>query len=633
MEASTIDELQEAIRLHREGALNEAAARYEQLLHRDAGNADAHYYLAALWSQQGRLEDAVGRVQRALSHDPQHARSHRLLGTLLGRAGRQAEALASLDRAIACDPDFADAHGARGDLLVEMGRLSEAVESYNRALAWRPDSISDWCNRGAALDDLKRYEEAIESYRRVLALQPDFPEMHFNCGNAQVGLERYQDALASYEAALALRPHYADALSNRGNALRSLGRYDEALASINEALAIDPAHVSALINLSGVLTKLGRYDEALAACDRAVALKTDYPNALGARYEALLNMERFEEAVTVVDEYLTLKPDKPEASWNKSLMCLAQGRLAEGWDLYDFRWTGGKDQVRRGYWQRRWRGEPFDGNLLVWCEQGLGDQILHASMMPEVMERAPNAVLEIEPRLVPLFARSFPGLRLSPVSLTELYAGPVDAQVPLCSLGQLYRRSWDTFPRREQGYLTADPPRACALRERLAADGKKLIGLSWVSRNKDIGEPKTARLRDLEAVLRLENCRFVDLQYGDTQAERESVERELGVRIERLPDIDNTQDIDGLAALITACDVVVTVSNTTAHLAGALGRPTWVIVPFGNARIWYWFRGDIDSPWYPRVHIRHLRAGQVWADVAPAVAGEVREFLAGRDTA
>jgi ADP-heptose:LPS heptosyltransferase len=134
----------------------------------------------------------------------------------------------------------------------------------------------------------------------------------------------------------------------------------------------------------------------------------------------------------------------------------------------------------------------------------------------------------------------------------------------------------------------------------------------------------------LAPLLRVPNCRFIDLQYGDTKAEREAVERDFGVQVERLPDIDTTRDIDGLAALMTACDAIVSVSNTNAHLAGALGRPTWVMVPLGHSKIWYWFREDANSPWYPRVRVRRQRLGQSWGDLVPGVAEEMKEFLAAK---
>jgi tetratricopeptide (TPR) repeat protein len=542
----------------------------------------------------------------------------------LSNVGRYDEALASYDRAIALGTT--DAHGGRADALVALGRLADAVESFDRALAHDPSSVVDWCNRGAALVDLGRVAEAVDSFARATTLAPDFAEAHYNCGNALAKLDRHGEAVASYDRALALKPDYVDALNNRANALNQLGRLPEALAGVEAALSLAPDHNGALVTRSVLLRKLRRSAEALASCERALALRPDDTDALTVRADLLTDLERFDDAIATLDRIMALKPDDVAAKWNKSVICLGLGRFQEGWPLYEHRWAGAKGLVPRGYAQPRWSGRAVNGTLLVWGEQGLGDEILHASMLPDVLARTPSVVFEVEPRLAPLFARSFPDVAVI-ASQKELYAGKADAQEPLASLGRFLRRSFEEFPRRDRGYLVADAARARALRARLASDGRRVIGLSWVSKAPVGGASKSARLADFEALLRLPGCRFVDLQYGDTSEERAALARDLGIVVERLGDIDNTNDLDGLAALMSACDVIVTVSNTTAHLAGSLGRPTFVMVPHGYARIWYWFYDRNQSPWYPHVAVWRQQNGQPWADVVAAVTREVSVLM------
>jgi tetratricopeptide (TPR) repeat protein len=586
--------------------------------------ADALYREARSRCQQGQIAEGIDLVRRALALDSRQARFHTLLGMALSNSGRHAEALASFDQAIALGA--ADAHGSRADALFALGRLADAVESFDRALAHDPSSVADWCNRGAALLELGRAGEAAGSFVRATSLAPDFAEAHYNHGNALVQIEQYVDAIASYDRALALKPDYVDALNNRANALNQLGRLSEALAGVEAALVFAPDHNGALVTRSVLLRKLRRSAEALASCERALALKPDDTDALTVRADLLTDLERFQEAIVTLDRIIALKPDDVAAKWNKSLICLGLGRFQEGWPLYEHRWAGAKGLVPRGYAQPRWGGGAVDGTLLVWGEQGLGDEILHASLLPDVMARTPSVVFEVEPRLAPLFARSFPAIKVIACQ-KELYAGNVNAQEPLASLGRVLRRSFEDFPRRDRGYLVADAARTQALRARLASDGRRVIGLSWISKAPVGGASKSARLADFAALLRLPDCRFVDLQYGDTSEERAALARDLGLAVERLADIDNTNDLDGLAALMSACDAVVTVSNTTAHLAGGLGRPTFVMVPHGYARIWYWFHDRSQSPWYPRVEVRRQQSGQPWAQVVATVAREVSALL------
>ena len=199
----------------------------------------------------------------------------------------------------------------------------------------------------------------------------------------------------------------------------------------------------------------------------------------------------------------------------------------------------------------------------------------------------------------------------------------VDAQISIANLGRHLRPDWPSFPKRDRGYLLADPSRTAGLRSRLADDQHKVVGLSWRSVSPQFGRHKSAKLVDFLQMLRLPGVRFVDLQYGETADERDAIKRETGIEIVRLKDVDNTYDIDGLAALVSACDAVVTVSNTTAHLAGALGVPTWAFVPNGFAHLWYWFAGKEQSPWYPRVTVKFQNEKQSWADLISASAAQI----------
>jgi tetratricopeptide (TPR) repeat protein len=411
-----------------------------------------------------------------------------------------------------------------------------------------------------------------------------------------------------------------------GAALEALGLSQDAAQSARQALQLKPDSAEAHQNLANALQSLGDNESALQHCRKALELKPDLVEAHATIGIVLESLDRSDEALASYDTAIRLKPNFALPRNNKGLLCLSLARLTEGWRLMEEQWRLEPSHIGL-YPQPRWDGGHVRGTLLAWGEQGLGDQIIYATMLDELADRADELVIQVDPRLVPLFRRSFQNARVVPHEPHKLYDGRIDAQSAFTALGPYLRGSRDAFPRRDRGHLVADAARAQALRQRLTSTGYKLIGLSWISRSKTIGSDKSAQLRDLEPVLRLPGCRFVDLQYGDTQAERQAVEREFGIRVERLPDIDTTNDIDGLAALMTACDAVVSVSNTNAHLAGAVGTPTWVMVPLGRAKIWYWFREELDSPWYPRVRVRRLMPEQTWRESFAVAASEVRTFL------
>jgi tetratricopeptide (TPR) repeat protein/SAM-dependent methyltransferase len=277
MSVPTADLLQEAARLHRQGALGDAASRYRQVLESDPAHAAALYHLAVIACQQGRFAEGIELVQASLASDPQQPRAQNLLGMALARLGRHEEALKSFDRAVALDPDFADASGNRASALMELGQIADAVAGYERAVALQPGSVGDWLNLGTALHHLGRHDDAIASYDRALALHANFPEAHFNRGNVLARLGRHEEALASYDRALALNRRYVDALNGRARVLLELGRIEGAVANFEDVLALAPDRAGALEQLVEALLSQGddpaRRAAALAVVVRALAAR------------------------------------------------------------------------------------------------------------------------------------------------------------------------------------------------------------------------------------------------------------------------------------------------------------------------------------------------------------------------
>ncbi len=543
----------------------------------------------------------------------------------LQQQGQFAEAEKLYTKALKLSPNHFDALHLLGLLMHQRGDSDQALGLIAAALKINPNSADALLNYGSALSALNRHEEALVYYERALAITPHSPAAINNRGNALAELKRHKEALACFDRALQLRPGDAKTLINRGNTLRDLDRVEEALASYNEVLKLMPNDITILNNCGNALILLNRSDEALASFDRALQLSPGDAEILHNRGAALLGAERYQEALASFRQALALKPDHAKCHCDVGLTLLSEGNFAQGWKEYEWRLKTANSSARPRDFAPRWNGEYVHGTFLVWGEQGLGDEILYAGMVPDLAGRSDTVALEVEPRLAKLFARSLPDMRV--IGYGELLPENIKAQSPLASLGQYLRPGLEAFPRRERGYLIADSERAASLRRRLSPNGEVVIGLSWVSKNPALKQLKTARLPDLASVLPLPGCRYVDLQYGDTLAEREALKRATGVTVERLEDIDNTNDLDGLAALITACDLVVTVSNTTAHLAGALGKLSILFVPYGQARLWYWFREGNDSPWYAHMRVKRQAKEQSWANMVASAAGEISALV------
>ncbi len=546
---------QRALQLHQQGELAQAEALYEAVLRREPRHLQANYLLGLIGSQTARPQMAVDRIGHYLHSQPNDHQAQSAL------------ALAYFD----------------------LGDYAASANLFEHSLQLFPNAGHTWFNLGKARFALGQYEQAVIAFERALTLDPDYVDAAIGKANAERELKWHEMALLTLETAILKQPYRAELHFHYGNVMRDLGELEAALDAYGAAATLDHDHRDAWINYASTCKDLDRIPEAIEAYDRALALD----------------------------------PEHAEANYNKSLVMLASLQLDKGWALYERR-LDSETGLRKFVGSQRvrlapdWDGKSSPASLLVMGEQGLGDQIFFASMLPDLQAQVPGATVCVETRLVPLLQRSFPGLRF--IDGAQLHDQAYDAQVYLGSLGAIYRPDLASLERVQAPYLHADPVRHAQRRSQLKQSGKLLCGLSWISKNKDCGEGKSVALRELLAMLGQPGIEFIDLQYGNTQAEREQVEDQLGLGITHLDDIDCMQDIDGLAALIAACDIVVTVSNTTAHLAAALGKPVIVMLPDTPSLFWYWHGHGLKSPWYPTACLFRKSDTGHWEQVIDAVA-------------
>ncbi len=617
--------------------LPEAEARYRAALALQPQNASAYNNLGNTLQDLGRMGEAEEAYRRTITLNPSHVRAHYNLGLILKDSARTGEAETHLRQAAALDPELLEAHihlgalagdaqalenvvkrarlrlasdakdtSARGMLnlaLSELGMhhkrrgdLPRAVALMDEALSLRGGDVVLLNNLANTLLSLDRPTEAEAHLRTALAAAPAMPETHFHLGNALKAQDRFTEAVAAYEAALDLRPAFYKARINHGSVLKQLGDYARARASYEAGIAADPT-VAELWNVRGILLQTTEHhDEALASFERA----------------------------------RELKPNLAEAHRNAGLALLMQGDYARGWEAYDWRWKcEGAATTARDIPMPPWQGERGPGGVVLWGEQGLGDKVLYAGMIPELLAQGHKVVFETDPRLFALFQRSFPGLTAVPRDHPAISAPDMRWQVPLAGLGRWLRASAEAFPARAS-YLVSDPARRAALRAQLESLGGKgpIVGISWASTNPKIGRHKTLALKHWAPILKQAGIRFVDLQYGDTAAERADVEAELGVKITHIEGLDLREDIEGVTALAAACDLVIGVSSTTVHFAAAVGVPTWVLVPASAGNLWYWGLKGERTPWYPNVRvIRQNKLGE-WVTALAETARRLADFQA-----
>ncbi len=505
--------------------------------------------------------------------------------------------------------------------LHRQGRLAEAEPLYRAVLAEQPDHFNALHLFGVAALQGGRASAALDLISKALALAPEVGVAHSNKGNALHKLGRLEEALASYDRAFELTPNDPTVLMNRGATLSALGRLDEAVASYDAALGLDGDHAEAHSNRGVALRELGRPEAALESLDRALALQPSFAEAHSNRGNALHDLGRFADAVAAHNRSIALRPDYPDAYWNRSQTELLLGDLEAGWMDYERRKLKDPPIANRIYEQPFWFGaENYLGKtVLIHAEQGLGDtiQFCRYTLM---LERLGVKVLFAPQRPLRALMRTLsPSIQIVDADDPGL---SFDYHWPLMSLPLTFGTRLDTIPA-ETPYLAAEPERAARWRARIGAEGFR-IGLSWRGSDGRVSVERAFSPLHFGRLAILPGVRLISLQKGEGAAELNVLEGKL--RIERLEGLDDGPDafLD-TAAVMQACDLVITCDTAVAHLGGALGRPTWILLK--HVPDWRWLLDRSDSPWYPTVRLFRQEARGDWEPVFLRVEAALRDFL------
>jgi tetratricopeptide (TPR) repeat protein len=662
-----IDEwMREAFALHQSGRLADAEDRYRRILRARPGNVDALYLLGEIANRSGRYERAIELIGKAIAANDKVAAFHHELGSAL-RANRDPiRAEQSFARAIELAPDDLQSLTDLGDLQLDLGKAAAAEQSFREIQRRVPGLLATRVNLGSALTAQNRLDEATESLHEALKQDPfcvqalinlsvvsikrkDIPgaqrlleralEIDPLCFEARVNLavvfqkqKQWNRAMRILEEAARIRPDHPHVRYNLGLAHWHRGEYAAAEQALRDVVRLAPDLIDAAIDLGKVLHESGRAGEALEHMRSVLHQHSDQAMAHVSLGFALEMVGEFGPAMACYEKALALDPDLVQAHLNRGNLWILNGDFERGWP--ECEWRVRIDELVAAY-QRypmpRWDGSPLAGRtLLVHAEQGLGDEILYGSCIPEAIAQARHCVIECADRLVPIFSRSFAQATVRAVAKGDTAewlkdVPPIDVQIPAGSLPLHLRRKAADFPR-ERAYLKADPARVTRWGTRLAGlrPGLK-VGLSWRG-----GVPMTGNvlrsipLERLLPLLRQEGISFVSLQYGDARGELDRVARLHGISVQHWQEA--IDDYEETAALMCALDLTVSVCTAAVHLGGALGRPVWTMAPLRpEAR--YGVSGD-TMPWYASVRMFRQPRVEDWDSVIAKVARELAALAA-----
>lgn len=524
-------------------------------------------------------------------------------------------------------PDNHKARQRLGLIATAEDKLDEAAVHFAEAMALAPQDAYSVRLLGRTLRQQGDVAGAERLLDQALRRLPPDAGILLEKARCRIDNNAHAEALPYLEQAVRLAPAYAEVHSFLGLVRRRIGDKAGAVAEFESALALDPTDVMAMNGLANHMLEREQFADAIRYYRMAVQTRPTFTKALKNLAYTLSLTDDIDGARATFEELLRQQPDNAEARMDFGLFLLSIGDYAHGWREYENRWNFSEfKEPDWGGGRSRWDGTPLQGRpLLLWGEQGVGDHILYGTLLPAVVRKAGGpVVVAVEKRLVPLFARS---LASDKVQVVERGAGSdavtmTAVQCPFASMGQFV----DPLEKRSGQYLRADPDRVRVLRsryEKLGRPGDRLIGLSWRSINWHIGSYKSLDLEKLLPLLSRPGTVWISLQYGEVGEEIAMFARKHGIVVHQDDTVDATKDLDGLAAQIVALDDVVSISNSTVHFAGALGRRCHVLLPYGRGRLWYWPRHGDRTPWYEAIRLVRQTAPDDWS----AAIATVRDIL------
>jgi tetratricopeptide (TPR) repeat protein/polysaccharide pyruvyl transferase WcaK-like protein len=595
--------IQLAVDYYRAGNILQAENLLKENLQVQPNNVDTLNLLAIISYKLKDYDASIKYIKRLINLNPNNAQSHYILGHSLQEKGEVDEAIIHYQKSLSINPDFTDVYYNLGTIFQDKKRNDEAISCYQKALQLNPNDVDAYYNLGRVLQDKELFNEAIACYQRALQLNPNLADAHNNIGTILQEKEQFDEAMSYCQKALQLNPNLADAHNNIGTILQEKEQFDEAINCFHKAVQISPTFYKAFYNIGNSMQEKGQIDE----------------------------------SITYYQKALALNPNDADVHFGLGTTFMLLGKFSQGLKEYEWRFQT-KDFCNKScfrqpssFSQPLWNGSSLEGkSILIFAEQGVGDEIMFASCFQEIIEQAGECFVECDKRLIPIFARSFPKAVLIE-RLNEAYAyssklpQKIDMVIPIGSLPKFLRTDFKAFP--QKSYLIPDADKVQAWRNHLKTLGEGLkVGISWRGGvTPKVRRKRSIKLEQWAKLFSLSGIHFINLQYGECKDELKEVKENLGITIHDWEDANPFKDLDNFAAQISALDLVISVDNSTVHLAGALGMPVWTLLPF--VPDWRWMLKFEDTPWYPTMRLFRQQNYGNWNDVFRDVYNALQDPL------
>ncbi|MEN6543377.1 tetratricopeptide repeat protein [Parvibaculum sp.] len=629
--------IEQAQVFHRKGQFADAERHYRMALAQDPANAGVLRLMGVLAHEAGRNDRAIEMLQRALDVDPDYSTAHRNLAHVFALEGKNLDALHHYSEAARLDPAdinaLIEAARLQSDVL---GNYEAALSAYDQGLRSAPNDARLHRGRGKMLAEMDRPDEAIAALAEAARLAPGDGIVAYHQGTILARFGHTQEAADAFGRAAELNPTDAETWIAYGNALAAIKEKQKAVDALSRAIELTPDAAIAYTNIGNILADEAMLNEAIGAHLRAIELAPDLYHSYVNLGSALQTACRPEEALPAYQKAAELNPGHDGILWNLALCLLSVGRL-EGWDIYGFGFSSGQRKPMRPFPGLLWEGQDLsDKTIMIWREQGVGDDLRFSTVIPELIAEAGHVIVETEPRLVDLYRRSWPEatVRVEQDRATGLGNYPEDEidfdfTAPAGIAASLRRRTLDAFPARARP-LVACPEKRAAARAWLESLGQgPKVGLTWRSGLRNpVRNIFATDLQDWARLQEIEGLKLINLQFGDPQDEIREAAEKHGLTIHEMPGLDTHNDLDGTAALTAELDFVTGLWNAAAEMTGALGVPGLFYMPAHHPMQ----IGTGTLPWHPTLHIYPVMPGFDRPELIGRILSDARALLGSART-
>jgi tetratricopeptide (TPR) repeat protein len=602
--------------------LEDAVAAYTRALSLSNDYTEAQTNLAIALQKQGHPDQALAQCQKIIQGDPKNAKAHHIQAYCQQQLGQRDQAVTAYEQALRLDPGLVDAANQLGVLLTEQCKYDRAIACFQRALKQAPDYAEAHNNLGISLRAQGQVQQAIAHYSEAIQLNPDFPEAYYNLANAQAELNLLDEAKGACARAIDLNPQYAPAYNQLGIILRQLGQDGQAVDAYQTAIKLDPQLAEPYNNLGIIYKEKGDFPQARQLYEQALALDPNGPETLYNLANVFKEQGHCQRAIQCYTRAIELKPDYADAHWNLSIAYLLKGDLAQGWTQYQWR-TQAKlatSLCHHSYDRPAWTGTPFAGKrLLIYSEQGLGDTLQFVRYLPLVKALGGRILVETWAPLKRLLQSMSSIDRVIETSSEKIPDAEFDLCVSIMDLPRLFQTTLTSIPN-QVPYLKAVQQDADLQKMRFNQDELN-VGIVWAGAPTHGNDKnRSCDVRLFKPMTDMPGIKLYSLQKGPASAQ-----------LDKRPDwpmqnlVMSCQDLMDTACIMQHLDLIISVDTALAHLAGALGKPTWTLLPF--APDWRWLLKREDTPWYPTMRLFRQDMPGDWQEVFERVQQALGTFV------